>query len=137
MSNAQPAPRDDESPIRFELDTARRLRTAIFSGVITEQALISAYIALISDPAFEPTINDLVDLSGVTKLEVTSSGVRRVAQMFDPLNELQTQNRLAIVAPRDDLFGMARMYEILRSDAPEETRVCRTIEDAKAFLGVT
>ena len=134
--SAEPLAHDSSAPIRFELDEKHGVRTAIFSGVITEQGLISAYTALVSDPAFDPAINDLVDLSAVTRLDVTSAGVRRVAQMFDPMNHLQTQNRLAIVAPRDELFGMARMYEILRSDAPEETRVFRTMEQARAFLGL-
>ncbi len=115
-ANARPA--DAAEPqITFSLDKDGRIRTA-----------------LLADPGFDPTINDLVDLSGVTRLDISSSTVRRIAQMFDPLNDLQVQNRLAIVAPHDELFGMARMYEILRAEAPEETKVVRNLEDAMAFL---
>lgn len=125
------------SSIQFTLDGPRRLRTATFSGVVGEADLISAYAQLMQDPGFDPTIDDLVDLRGVERLDVSSDAVRRIVDMFSPLNDMEIHNRLAIVAPRDELFGMARMYQILRSEAPEETQVFRSYEDAAAWLGRT
>ena len=41
-----------------------------------------------------------------------------------------------IVAPRDVLFGLARMYEILRSGSPVEVRVFRERGEAESWLGL-
>jgi hypothetical protein len=41
-----------------------------------------------------------------------------------------------MVASRDLAFGLARMYESLRAEAPERIKTFRTMEEARAWLGV-
>ena len=124
-----------ESPIRFQLDPARRLRTAILTGVIRDEDLLSAYQSLLHDPTYDPDLDDLVDLRHVERLDVTGDAIRRLADMFSDTDPDATAlSRRAIVAPRDELFGLARMYQSLRSDAPEEVRVFRDYGDAIAWL---
>jgi hypothetical protein len=48
-------------PISFEVDLPSRLRRATFRGVITEATLFEAYNKLLSDPGYDPALNDLVD----------------------------------------------------------------------------
>ena len=44
--------------------------------------------------------------------------------------------RLAIVAPRDDVYGMARMYQALTEQAFPHVGVFRDLATAAAWLGV-
>jgi hypothetical protein len=47
------------------------------------------------------------------------------------------ESRLAIVAPRDELFGLGRMYEFLRGDSPVDVRVFRERKEAELWLGLS
>lgn len=125
----------EQQPIRFEVDTAQRLRKAIFKGEITEAALFHSYTQLLSQPDYDPTLNDLVDLREVERLEVSSRGIRQLVELFAQ-PESQSANKLAIVAPESHIFGMARMYEILSSDTSEQIQVFRDLRDAENWLGI-
>lgn len=120
--------------IRFHVDEPRRTRVAVFEGVVDDAELLGSYGGLVATPDYDPTLDDLVDMRGVERLEVSTEAVRRLVGMFTPLDPEDVSTRLAIVAPRDDVYGMARMYEILRSDAPEQIRVFRHRAEAEAWL---
>jgi len=55
----------------------------------------------------------LVDLTDVTELRITSEDVRAIAAESHITARLAPHVSVAIVAPRDSIYGMARMWEIL------------------------
>ncbi|HKD50273.1 MAG TPA: hypothetical protein VKB90_05730 [Candidatus Acidoferrum sp.] len=79
------------------------------------------------DPDFDPSFGEIADLTEVTQVEVSGDDIREIAQknIFSPLS------RRAIVVPNDVIFGLARMYEILRELQGESgIRVFRTLDEA-------
>lgn len=122
--------------IDFRLVPVHRLRIATFSGIVGDDELVESYRDLIAEPDYDLTFDDLVDLTPLVELRVTSDAVRRLVALFEPYNHLGVTNRLAIVAPRDYMYGMARMYQLLRSEAPEQTMVFRSLDEAAAWLEV-
>ena len=44
--------------------------------------------------------------------------------------------KLALVAPQDELFGLGRMYQMLRDSSPVEVRVFRERSEAEEWLGL-
>jgi len=72
------------------------------------------------------------DLSTVTTFNVAGDTMREAALRPAPYPE---QTLRFIVAPRDDLFGMARMYEIVGDRTPAQLQVVRSREKALAALG--
>ena len=132
MSGGTPRP---GGSIVFAYDAALRRRTATFSGVLGDDELVSAYRQLVESPDYDFAADDLADLRGVTRLDVTSAGLGRLMALFAGIDQLGVRTRLAIVAPGDEVFGVARMYQSLRSDdAPEEIAVFREIATAIAWL---
>jgi hypothetical protein len=122
--------------ITFALDPANRVRTAQYTGIVDDTQLLQAYAALLADPDYDATFNDLVDLRGVARLEVSAEALRQLISMYTPVDQLGVRTRLAVVAGSDLTFGMSRMYELLRGDGiPEEIRVFRSYDDAVAWLG--
>lgn len=122
--------------ITFALDPANRVRTAQYTGIVDDTQLLQAYAALLADPDYDATVNDLVDLRGVARLEVSAEALRQLISMYTPVDQLGVRTRLAVVAGSDLTFGMSRMYELLRGDGtPEEIRVFRSYDDAVAWLG--
>ena len=122
--------------ITFEIARDQNIRVATFRGIIRDEDLLGTYGAVLADPSYDPSFHDLVDLTAVTSFDVSSEGVRQLADGFRATDALGLHTRLAIVAPNDALFGMSRMYGILRDDAPEEIQVFRNRTDATAWLAM-
>ena len=87
---------------------------------------------ILNDPAFDSSFDQLWDLQGVSTLEVTNETLQSLAQA----RSYSSEAKRAIVAPRDILFGMARMFQMLHDGAPEDLRVFRTVEEANDWLGL-
>ena len=121
--------------ISFVYDRAKRRRTAVFSGVVGDAELLAAYSGLLAQSDYDYAADDLVDLRAVTHLGVTPAGLGELMTMFAPIDGMNVRTRLALVAPADDVFGVSRMYQMLRGDAtPEEIAVFREMPKAIAWL---
>ena len=123
------------SPIEFSVDREAGVRLAAFCGVVTDADLMEAYESLLGDPAYDPTLHDFVDMSGVERLEISANAIRELIKRYARVDELGIRTKLAIFAPSDVAFGMGRMYEMLRGDdVPEEIRVFREHARARSWL---
>ncbi len=121
--------------ITFSFDIDTNIRTATYSGTVTDEELMVAYRELLAKPDYEPSANDLVDLRHVEKLNVTSAALQNLISLYSPVDQLGHHTRLAIIAGSDVTYGMSHMYEMLRGDeAPEEIHVFREYDDAVLWL---
>jgi hypothetical protein len=121
--------------IEFSYDRARRRRTATFKGRINDAFLVSSYRTLVADPRYDAGADDLVDLRAVTQLDVTQAGLFSLMGMFAEIDRLGIPTKLAIIAPADHIYGVSRMYQLLRGDdVPEEVRVFRDEAAANEWL---
>ena len=120
--------------IHFQADPVRRMRVATFTGTITDDELLHSYGELTSRPDYDATLNDLVDMSGVERLDVSSEAVRQLVQLYNLVDPDDVVPRTAIVAAQDHVFGMARMYQILREGAPDIIRVFRDRDEAERWV---
>jgi hypothetical protein len=125
-------------PIRIRVDPAARVRHSVLEGTVGDDELVDAYAGVLSHPDFDPTLNDLVDARGVRRVDVTPVGVRRLADLVQQIDRLSLPTKVAVVAPDDVAYDMARMYEALRASqsAPAEHRVFRDMADARRWLGL-
>ncbi len=123
--------------IRVNLD--ERVRYSIVTGVVTDADLIAAYERVVADPDFDPTLNVLADTRGIERTEITAKGVQLLAQRRARDERwVAAKPRVAIVATTDVVFGLARMYEAYGDREGDGKRylVCRTIEEARRWLGL-
>jgi hypothetical protein len=125
-------------PCTWHIDVARRLATLEARGRVDVADMADAAMAMLGDPAFVPGTAQLVDLSGV---EASDGSWRALASLAErgkdtePAARLEG-GRLAIVAPSDLAFGLARMYTVAAEPLPLEARAFRDRHDALAWLGV-
>lgn len=124
--------------IRIKVDPAARVRHAILEGTVGDDELVDTYAAVLADPDFDPTLNDLVDARGVRKIDVTPAGVRRLADLVQQVDRLLLPTKIAVVAADDVAYETARMYELMRAGqgAPAEHRVFRDMTEAQRWLGL-
>ncbi len=118
-------------PTRFEIDTARHHVDSSGSGRVDVEEMLDHQRKLKADSRFHPDFNQLVDFTGVEKVDISPQDVARLADtvLFSPVS------RRAIIASNPLIFGFSRMYGMYRELAGEKgVRVFRTREEAMRWL---
>lgn len=124
-------------PITYQLKPDERLVVLVHVGVVTDDEFLSFYKALYEDARFDKSFNLLVDL------RQTESSVRSAAALNEFADFVRGQYvsttappKVAVVAPEDISFGLARMYEFFSGTVPWEFVVFREADAALAWLGL-
>ncbi len=122
-------------PYRFVITQDGRCLRRIGEGVLTGQEIIRAVRALPEEvPEPERITHGLVDLTAVTRLEITTAELETIATLDRGHSQRFKVTRVAIVAPTDLAFGLARMYEAAVAQVGWEVRVVRDLPSAEAWL---
>lgn len=123
-------------PIVYSIDPSHNRVTLTYSGTITDRELFETFDRLYRDPAHRVGMDELSDLRAVHNVTVTSVGLQALAdQTSRNLDHAHQGWRVAVVAPQDVVFGLARMYGLFREDSPELVRVFRDLRSAEEWLG--
>jgi hypothetical protein len=122
-------------PIVYSIDPSRNRVTLTYTGTITDRELFDVFDRLYRDPAHRIGMDELSDLRAVHNVTVTSVGLQALAdQASRSLDQARQTWRVAVVAPQDVAFGLARMYGLFREDSPELVRVFRDLASAEEWL---
>ncbi len=121
-------------PIKSQIDGSLGVVFSTFQGVVTKEDISGQVERFRTDPAFQPSFNHLIDTRGTTRFDVSTEGLRTVS-MHSAFDE---KSRRAVVADKDEMFGMARMYEVFREmhNKPDQLRVFRDMAEARRWLGL-
>jgi len=97
-------------PTSYEIDPQRRLVTSRIWGAVTDAEIHQHNQKLRYDPKFDPTFQQLVDMTGITTIGVSTSMINETSldQFFEP------GTRRAFIAT--DCEGMARADLFVRAD---------------------
>jgi len=106
------------------------------TGIVTFDEIIAGARDLHLDEARARKLTHaLVDFTGVTELRVSTDEARRIAEASKTTARLAPGGVVAVVAPKDHVFGMARMWETLvDEEAGWLTRVFRERAEAEAWI---
>lgn len=125
-------------PVRVRCSARLGLVVVDLTGAVTEQEFADRLVPLIGRPEISRLPRMLVDSSGAESTDGSAKAIsgyaRAVREEVDA--ELAPGSKLAVVAVRDEFFGLARMYEMYRDPTPVEIRVVRSRAEAEAFLGL-
>ena len=104
-------------------------------GVVTGAEIIDgATCALQAVQDGMPLRYALVDFTASTQLSVNTDEVRAIARINIAVAGINSDICVAIVAPSDHVFGMARMWEVHVDTTAWPTHVFRDAGDARAWL---
>jgi hypothetical protein len=118
-------------PAFYKIEKENRLVLSTASGTITMPEVLAHHQKLSTDPEFDPAFSQLIDVTHVTKIDLTTADIRRLAQnnLFSPTS------RRAILVNSDTAFGFARMFEMLRQAAGETgIKVFRNLDEALEWV---
>jgi len=118
-------------PISYFIDADRALVTTRWWGAVTDHEVLDHNRMLRADRAFESHYRQLVDMTGITELRISTNLIKEIAidQFFEP------GTRRAIVASSDAVFGMARMFALRAENVGQTIEVFRQSAPAEEWLG--
>jgi hypothetical protein len=117
----------------LQFDSDHRVLLITLGEVVTEVSAAAAYAAVQRFIAAHGPFSGITDLSAVEKLSVSADFVRSLAAM-DPMIPAG-MSRIA-VAPRPAVYGISRMFQILREGKGSYLEVVHTLQEAYALLGL-
>lgn len=121
-------------PQSYRIDTAQRLIWTRCWGILADSDLAEHQAKIRVDPAFSPTLGQLVDTREVREVAITLPAARALghSKLFSP------ESRRAYVVRDDVMYGLARMYELYQElRGTRNVRVFRDRAEAVTWLGVT
>ena len=120
-------------PYHFEFDSEHRVLLVILEGNVDDREMrtinddIRGHVRELNPAA------GISDFSTITTFSVAAPTMRTAASQPSPY---PVETPRFIVAPRDELFGMARMYELIADRPMAKLKVVRSREAALAALGI-
>jgi hypothetical protein len=126
-------------PMEFRLDHDRRMVLAEGRGLVTSEEVFRYQLDVWSRPEVAG-YNELVDMSAATEIrEGPPDRVRALAKLAASMDAPDRKSKMAIVAPQDLAFGVARMYQAhreLNEMSTKKVGVFRDRESAYRWLAV-
>lgn len=121
-------------PIFYKIYKEENLIISKFIGKVTDSEMLDAYTDLFQDELWANTLNELTDLSQLDGVEMSTQGLRRLSVFIgDTLKKRGARPKVAIYAPSDLAYGLARVYSVY-SEGFEDNQVFRDLGDAKHWL---
>ncbi len=122
-------------PITYKMDEARGILRMRASGHLVEREFADFFTAIGSDTSINAT-RAVFDMSDVEDLVMSASGIRELARRRVELPYVSPASKVAVVAPTDVHYGLARMYGQIAAEIGE-IQVFRTAAEAEAWLEAT
>ena len=123
-------------PATYTIDEQSDLVRVECFGDFTNQDMLDCLARLYNDPGRRPGTPSLVDCRGVERMMVTPDGVQAAVMVEATMvDRRQPPWAVAVIAPQDEVFWMARTFEVLRAGSPERVRVFRQSGEAERWLG--
>jgi len=105
-------------------------------GVLTDEEFIDCYTEFFAQPEdkLRAYRYNFSDYGAVMRLDLSTHAVRRMAELAKGVSSINAESVIAILAPKAEVFGMARMWETLKSETHWESMVFKEREDALGWL---
>ncbi len=120
-------------PVTYTIDAKQRLIRTRCVGNVTYDEVAAHFQSLLVDPEVPEYLDVLLDLSELGSLPET----RQLENITREVQKTRVKLRFgvcAIVAQRDALFGMMRMFEVVARAYFREIRAFRVMAEAEAWL---
>jgi hypothetical protein len=118
------------------------VRYTVGSGTLTDRDLVDCYAAMVADPRYDPSLDQLVDLTAVERFDVTNTGARELGELMtlsDALIPDGVTPRVAAVAGSDEGIALLWLYRSVREHggSPVDFAIFRSLSDARSWLGLS
>ena len=115
----------------YEVDPARRLVVSRASGVFTPDDVIAVRMQVAGDATFDPTFDQIIDLTNATELRFDYDEMLAVAAS----SLSQAVVRRAVVARTAEQHGVACIFQVASEAVGQRVDIFKTFDEATDCLG--
>jgi len=109
----------------------------VHTGRVPDDEFLAFYKSFFESDTFKPSMNLLVDLRETNSSSRRPEALLHFAEFVEAkLADITASTKVAVVAPKDLSFGLARMYEVLSDSVHWNFVVFRAMDAALAWLGL-
>ena len=119
-------------PVDYQIDKQNAVVLTTARGVLTADDIMAFRRRLDANPDFSPDMKQLIELLGITEVNVTKSEWCALAKT-DPFMPGALR---ALVGDQDITYGILRMYEMMTDRPGISVHVFRDMEAAREWLGI-
>jgi len=127
-------------PANHHIDNNNQLIITTWEGIACDIEFIEAIKHYQNNIQNRPdciTYNEVVDLSKVTSLKLTTEGIKTIGSIASNTDSKELNKKLALIVSSNLAFGLARMYEAYRSFSNTSNKQIRVFKNSSdAFLWV-
>ncbi len=105
-----------------------------WSDIITGNDILSLLKPMFSKHTFNEYKYWVTDFTGVTEFAISSDEIRSVVDLDKQAEKVNPNIIIIVIASKDNIFGLSRMWQIMADEISWETLVVRTKEEADDFL---
>jgi hypothetical protein len=120
-------------PVVYQIDGDRKIIRTRCIDPLTVEEVLEHFRTLERDSNCPERLDVLLDVSEATSVPL-SENLRQVTREIGRVRSRVQFGTCAIVASKDALFGMMRMFEVFAGNYFRETRVFRVLAEAEAWL---
>jgi hypothetical protein len=120
-------------PVVYQIDGDKKIIRTRCIEPLTVEEVLEHFRTLERDPSCPERLDVLLDVSEATSVPL-SENLRQVTREISRVRSRVQFGTCAIVASKDALFGMMRMFEVFTENYFIETRVFRVLAEAEAWL---
>jgi hypothetical protein len=118
-------------PASYRIDRVKRRVTTVGAGTVSWDDIISHMESLAKDPDFQPTFTQLLDFTGVTRVDLNHDQIFELAKR----TVFSKGSKRAFVTANAYQYGMSRMFQSYRKMfGTEAIHVFRGLEEAERWL---
>ena len=117
--------------VRLTIDINQRLVISTYSGELSDAEILGHASLIRSHPDFDPSFTEILDCRAVTGVNLSTSAVQQLSRSASIFNPTSIH---VVIAPKDHIFGLARMAEVFAEKTKPNVLVVRTVDEARKFL---
>ncbi len=124
-------------PISYTIHADLGLLVTRYVGVVANDEFVEVYRSILDGSEFRHGFNELADFQKLGELKVTQDAMRDVSGLVSHFYKGRSESmRTAVLAPRDDLYGICRMYSAYADPDSEDVKFFKDVSDAMKWLGL-
>ena len=121
----------------IKIDKDMRMAHVKAWGKVTSRELKNIFFVTVKHQDWTAGFNMLCDYNKIINFDVTSDDIYKIIEWQESIDAMIGDGRCAVIASRDLVYGMSRMWQTLSSGRSQKVCVFRQMNDAVIWLGST
>lgn len=118
-------------PITLTIDTEKRIVYSALHGSISEEEFRAQPQRIQNHPAFDPSFSEIIDLRGITDVQVAPETIRDLAARESIFNR---ESKHVVIAPSGLIMDFARIFQAHAEQTRPHVVIVKTPGEAYDLL---